>query len=204
MTEWPKTGKEARTIGVDRYFTGKPCKRNHVSLRRASDGMCMTCAYETGRSWQNNNRDKVREAGKRWRIENPDKDRSLHEAWHARNPDKVQESGKKWRSKNAERLRANAKAWRVNNPGKVVAYANVRRARKLNATPAWLSTAQLAEIAEFYEQAKRKEAMTGIKHHVDHIVPLKGKKVCGLHVPWNLQVITAAENHEKNAKFKVE
>lgn len=77
-----------------------------------------------------------------------------------------------------------------------------RRASKLNATPKWLSQDQLYVIKKFYELAKLLESLTDIKYHVDHIVPLQGENVCGLHVPWNLQVITAEENLNKSNKFE--
>jgi len=71
------------------------------------------------------------------------------------------------------------------------------------ATPPWLDVFQLADIQATYYKARWLSNKSGIKHHVDHTVPLNHPDVCGLHVPWNLQVITWEENQEKNsAKFE--
>ncbi|MDM0041827.1 HNH endonuclease signature motif containing protein [Variovorax sp. J22R193] len=74
-----------------------------------------------------------------------------------------------------------------------------RRASKLQRTPAW---ADLKAIQAFYAEAKRLTLATGIVHHVDHIIPLQGKTVSGLHVANNLQILTAAENLKKNNRFE--
>ena len=76
------------------------------------------------------------------------------------------------------------------------------KARVGRQTPSWLTLSQKKEILDMYSQAKLKTEETGIPHHVDHVVPLRGKVVSGLHVPWNLQVITAEENMRKSAKFE--
>lgn len=75
------------------------------------------------------------------------------------------------------------------------------RARKKHACPAWAS---LDEIKAKYAERDRLERETGIPHHVDHIVPLGGKNVCGLHVPWNLRVIPANENRSKGNRLTPE
>jgi 5-methylcytosine-specific restriction endonuclease McrA len=73
-----------------------------------------------------------------------------------------------------------------------------RRAAKLQRTPPWLTKAQHEEMTDIYKQAKELEAIFfNRKFHVDHIIPLQGKDVCGLHVPWNLQILTAEENLQK-------
>lgn len=72
-----------------------------------------------------------------------------------------------------------------------------RNAAKLNATPAWSTNDHKDQIAEFYTISTITTAETGIKHEVDHIVPLRSKIVCGLHVPWNLQVLTTDKNRRK-------
>lgn len=65
------------------------------------------------------------------------------------------------------------------------------------ATPGWLTEDHKAAIRATYKAARSAWLNTGVKHHVDHIVPLQGENVSGLHVPWNLQVITAHQNWKK-------
>lgn len=93
--------------------------------------------------------------------------------------------------------RASAIAWAKENPEAKAEIDARRRASKLKAAPAWLTREHRREMAALYAEARRLTAATGIAHHVDHIVPLQGRTVCGLHVPWNLQILTAKANLAK-------
>lgn len=73
-------------------------------------------------------------------------------------------------------------------------------AAKLRATPAWLTESDLDKMRAIYSEAQRLSEETGILHHVDHIYPLRGKTVCGLHCPLNLQILTATDNLSKGAR----
>jgi hypothetical protein len=95
------------------------------------------------------------------------------------------------------------KTYYKNHKGKVNATVAKRRSTKLNATPSWLTEFHKKQIVEIYKSCIEITKQTGVQHHVDHIVPLKGKEVCGLHVPWNLQILTATENCSKNNKIKL-
>jgi 5-methylcytosine-specific restriction endonuclease McrA len=84
--------------------------------------------------------------------------------------------------------------------GKWVAYVTARQQRIKKATPAWTD---LTAIKQFYIEAQRLTKETGIPHEVDHIIPIQGKLVSGLHVPANLQILTEKENQIKNARYEV-
>jgi len=76
-----------------------------------------------------------------------------------------------------------------------------RNALKVKASPCWLSKEQNRLILDFYAKAKELTLSTGIKHEVDHIIPLKNNLVCGLNVPWNLQILTKSDNIQKSNKL---
>lgn len=80
--------------------------------------------------------------------------------------------------------------------------AKIRYERKLSmATPVWLTKEHWAEMDAIYANARKLTRKTGVRHEVDHIVPLNGKLVSGLHVPWNLQVLTQSENVAKSNRY---
>jgi 5-methylcytosine-specific restriction endonuclease McrA len=87
------------------------------------------------------------------------------------------------------------------NPDLYRELVNVRRRRFRDATPKWLTAEQKLEIRFHYRMAIALSRATKIPHAVDHIIPLQGEDVCGLHVPWNLRVITQDENLKKSNKL---
>lgn len=93
--------------------------------------------------------------------------------------------------------------WAKNNPGKCAAIAAKRRAAKLLRTPSWLVEADQKSIEAKYAMARWLSEVVGIEYHVDHVIPLCGKRVSGLHTPDNLAVVRAVDNLSKNNKYEV-
>jgi len=120
---------------------------------------------------------------------------------YAENPEKFRTSSANWRLKNPEKFKEVNKKARAKTRAKRNALQIAREASKLNATPAWLTKEQKKHIELFYDMSKRTSEKSGFKCHVDHIVPLKGKTVCGLHVPWNLQIVSASYNSMKKNRI---
>lgn len=94
--------------------------------------------------------------------------------------------------------RAKRKIYRQENAALLNYHTAKRHAQKLQATPPWLTDEQKAEIKVIYSECRRLQDETGIAHNVDHVHPLQGETVCGLHVPWNLQILTESENCAKH------
>lgn len=133
--------------------------------------------------------------------------KEYHKAYYQKNKGKldiVNKASSKTESylawKRAYMLEYNKKYTEANR-GKYNAKAIKRHAAKLQRTPKRLSKDHLLEIEAIYTKASELTRSTGIRMNVDHIVPLQGKNVSGLHVPWNLQIITEKANNKKRNKF---
>jgi len=111
------------------------------------------------------------------------------------------ECSQNWKKENLDSGRKSSATWKKNNPGHIGAIVAKRRADTAKRTPAWLTKEQIAAMNKLYKQAAWLTKITGVKWHVDHIVPLKGKNVSGLHIPDNLQVIPARENLKKGNRL---
>jgi hypothetical protein len=125
-----------------------------------------------------------------WRENNPD----AFSRWHAENRDHRSRYNLEWREQNKEHLKRSIAAWAKANAVRVAAKNARRMAAKFNATPRW---ADENAIRSIYAEAARLTRETGIRHEVDHIYPLQGKFVCGLHCEANLQILTKTENIRK-------
>lgn len=183
----PKTRKEAVALGAKFYFTGEPCVRGHVALRKVK-GSCLECVKE---DWAvDNERRKGKPkteaaiaAGRRYYEKN-------REAVIARAS-----------ARPAEEKRRNRAEYKDRNVDVVRADTSVRKRRHREATPKWLTKQERLQMRDLYVQARKMTELTRERYVVDHIVPLRGEEVCGLHVPWNLRVITQDENLKKSNKL---
>jgi hypothetical protein len=189
-TNLPKTRADAKAAGAKYYFTGEPCKHGHIAPRKTK-GACVEClkvewaqAAETRAEYfrEYNRKDEVRDKKHDWYLEN--REQVIQAA--ATRPAAV--------------LREYRNAWKEANKTQVLADNKVRRRKHRDATPPWLTRKQKSEIRQLYQIAITMTQTTGEQYVVDHIVPLRGETVCGLHVPWNLRVITQEENLKKSNK----
>lgn len=118
---------------------------------------------------------------------------------YLRNKKKHSESTRKYYVKNKDKIKEYSKNYAKQNSYKINAYSKKRKADKIHQTPKWLTKDHLKEMENFYKKAKEM-SINGVKYEVDHIIPLRGKEVRGLHVPWNLQILTKQENNKKRNK----
>lgn len=113
------------------------------------------------------------------------------------------EASKKYYRKVVEKKRAYQREYRKENIDKIratrTAHGASYRAKKSNATPVWLTKEDRAEMRTIFKERERLSHLHGKEYHVDHILPLNSKLVCGLHVPWNLRIICKMDNLYKGA-----
>ena len=120
--------------------------------------------------------------------------------YYERNKNTISETQRVYRKKNYEALKQAWDDWYSKNRPSQVEKATMRRRKVVRATPIWLTDEHRHEISSIYRECIRVAVETGVPHHVDHIVPIAGRNVSGLHVPWNLSVIPAIDNIRKSNK----
>ena len=127
---------------------------------------------------------------------------SHSKTYYQKNKKRIIDNYSAWVEKNREQHNLRCQEWVKRNRGKVNARTARRYASKTQATPAWLTEDDRWVIAEAYDLAVLRAKMVGGKWEVDHEVPLRGKGVMGLHVPWNLRVVPMQENRRKSNNMK--
>jgi hypothetical protein len=183
------TRADARARGLKFYYID-PCDHGHESVRYVSNGVCKACR---DRQYLENRQSKIDKAA-RWSSENKDKRRVIANAYSNRNRDKLNA----WLKANPDKRKKSANDWVKRNRAYATFNTATYRARKKQATPCW---ANLKKIREIYRLCVSISKKTGVKHHVDHVIPLVSDEVCGLHVENNLVVVPAAVNQRKSNKL---
>ena len=191
--------QEAKAQGLLHYYTGKPCKHGHIAERLVSTRHC--CACDIARDQRPERKAQNAANNAAWNIANSERAAANKAAYRAANKERTAATAAAWAAANKERTAATAAAWAAANPAARAAMGAQRRAAKLQRTPKWLTKEDKATIKALYEQANFMSRVCGEKFHIDHIIPLQGKTVSGLHCPANLQIITAKENVKKSNKL---
>lgn len=177
----------------------KPLTEYHKdkSSRDGFRSRCKSCCN----SYYPEHKDKMLESQKKY-VENNKESFTEYQASHyKKNKEKIKPKRAKFRENNRDHFENQRKAWKSENRGRLNALNAKREMAKINATPPWLTEEHFCQIEEFYIKAAQLTKETGIPHQVDHILPLQGKNVRGLHVPWNLQILTASENASKGNRI---
>ena len=140
------------------------------------------------KEWYERNKDLVKDRARQWALDHPEETAAKKARWREENRDKHNASNRNWNAKNQD---------------KKTAAEGKRRAAKMQRTPSWLTPSELERIQALYSIAAMFTRETGIEHHIDHILPLQGTTVSGLHVYENLRIITATENLKKSNKHDI-
>jgi len=184
----PKSRAAAKATRAKHYFTGEPCKHGHVAPRKTK-GACTECLRV---DWEKRN---VARAEYFRQYNQSEIAKETKRKYYEKNRDAIIARSQ---ARPLSEKRRYQKAWKDRNQLWVRADTKARRRKHRIATPKWLTRRQKSEIRQLYQIAMTMTKTTGEQYVVDHIVPLRSEFVCGLHVPWNLRVITREENLAKS------
>ena len=136
-----------------------------------------------------------------YRAKNRDTLREYKRAWRAANQEKQRQKTAEYYKLNQEKIKQYQLEYKKKHPAKINALGRKRKHGKNKRTPIWLTDIDYERIETQYKLSDILTKLTGQRYHVDHIIPLHGKLVSGLHVPSNLQVIPAIDNLKKAIGF---
>ena len=178
---------EAKKLGYKLYYTGKSCKHGHITTRYVANARCSKCAsiasYKSIKNRRLNN------------LEFRNSDNEYRKNWIAT---------KKLDDNYRQKCNIQANKLRKENPIKHREKVARHKLAKIQRVPTWLSKQDSQSIKGIYAMRDWMNlTMFGIKYEVDHIIPIRGNKVSGLHVPLNLQIIKAQNNAIKGNQYEI-
>jgi len=207
---------DAKSQGLKRYFTGKPCSRGHVDARLVSTGMCRECGRQHTAKHRAADHASYLDKRREYRAGRAEIERAQSRASYARNRESRLESRKEYyrNNKDAEANRSRRylannretqlermRLYRIQRQEIRTALEAKRRAKKRLATPSWFGELDGFVWQEAAHLAILRRDATGIDWAADHMIPLACRKACGLHVWNNCQVIPAKLNGFKHNKL---
>lgn len=168
-------------------YEGHLCVTCGGTERYSSNSKCVPCKLESARRYRESRRKILSDK---------------QSCYYYSNHDEIKAKRATYRDENRDTINAYFREYASSNRDKRNAHHARRRSALINRTPSWLTSDDFQEIRDLYLAAQMFKMYTGDSYHVDHIIPLQGETVSGLHVPSNLQVIPAKENMVKNNRFK--
>ena len=154
-------------------------------------------AIERATLWRINNKEKR----KKWEEENKEKRKIAKKEWIEKNREKVNKANSEWQKNNPDKVKLRNDRHKNTPHGKISRQAS-RDAYRKRCKEASMNRFDIKNITNIYRKCKELSILTGIKYHVDHIVPIRSDKVCGLHCSWNMAIITADDNLKKSNHFE--
>ena len=167
----------------------KLSEEERIRRRKESQRKYDLINQERKRAWRLQNAERLKEYAKNHYQENKEEYIERAAIWHAENKDKHRLSQAKHKRENRAAATADTAKY---------------RADKDKRTPNWLTEFDHIHIKALYQLAAMRTRESGFPWHVDHVIPLRGKNVSGLHTPANMRVIPGEENERKNNQFIVE
>lgn len=168
--------------------------------RSRKDGLgvrCRDCNKVTSKTWKEDNPIRTKELNKSWREDNKEYKQQCDINWREDNKEYKQEYDRQYRTEHQEQLKQHLR----DNAGAANARTNLRRAKKIQATPKWIDC---DKITTLYEKSKELSEKFNCHFHVDHIIPLISNTVCGLHCWDNLQLLDQSLNCSKNNNYQID
>jgi hypothetical protein len=195
------TRRQAKELGLIRYFTGVPCKRGHLDYRLVVNASCISCANLANKKDREKHADKRSQKQKQWRTRNPENYRARNARYYEANREIIREKQKAYSALNSEKAVLRAMSWGRRNPEAKSVRVAKRRAIKTNRLPSWYGELDAFVWSEAIRLVRLRNKTTTVPWNADHTIPLIGKEVCGLHLGCNCQVIPAILNRQKGNKL---
>ena len=165
---------------------------------------CKVCVRAYHSKYYQDNKEKIDQQKKDWEQANLEHHKRTRREYYEAHREAILKEKAEYYQEKREHILSYKKTYNRLNRDNRNLIESKRYASKKNRTPPWLTKAQEIEIKSFYWLAQDLNKVTEGNYHVDHIIPLQGDGVCGLHVPWNLQVLPADINIAKGNKYNAE